>query len=206
MTLETYAAFVAASILFVASPGPGVMMSIANGMHFGLGRTLACIAGTLTIHVGFLTLTALGMGAVLLASATLFTVLKLAGAAYLIFLGIKAWRAPIRSADAPRPTPKSLKSLYLQGLAVTGTNPKALMFYIALFPQFIDPAAPQALHFVILGAILLIVVGIGLSLYAGMAQRIAAWLKDARHQRLQNRVTGAIFIGAGVLLAGVRRA
>jgi homoserine/homoserine lactone efflux protein len=143
---------------------------------------------------------------VLATSATAFLVLKVAGAAYLVWLGVQKWRArpePLDEAGAPQPGRG--RSLVLQGLLVNLTNPKAILFMAALVPQFIDPRAPQLPQFLIIGATMVVVDTVVMSCYAGLATRFRPLLRNPRALRLQNRLFGGLFVGAGAALAASSR-
>ena len=141
----------------------------------------------------------MGLGAVLAASATAFAVVKFAGAAYLVWLGVQKWR---RAGSDDVAQGKALRSgLFRQGLLVNLTNPKAIVFMAALTPQFIDPNRPQLPQFLIIALTMCVTDTIVMSGYALLASRLGTWLHDARARRAQDRFFGGLFIGAGALLA-----
>jgi homoserine/homoserine lactone efflux protein len=203
MTLSTYLLYLAAVSLLIVTPGPTMLMCVTNAVNHGPARALASAAGALAASVCIMALSALGLGALLAASEAAFTVLKVAGALYLMWLGIRTFRsgtalAPARPAGASR-------SLLVQGLLVGASNPKALLFFSAFFPQFIDPAAPVLPQFVLLAATF--VAGDFLMLVAAAfgVGRIAPWLRQARVVRWINRVCGGLFTVMGGLLLLSRR-
>ena len=203
MTLSSYLLYLAAIALLIATPGPTMLMCVTNAINHGQSRALASAAGALVASLGIMGLSALGLGALLAASEAAFTVLKFAGAAYLIFLGIRIFSndgtvLPGATAAAPR-------SFFLQGLLVGASNPKALLFFAAFFPQFIQPQAPLAPQFALLA--LSFVAGDGLMLVACAlgVSRLAPWLRQANVVLAVNRTCGGLFTLLGGLLLLARR-
>jgi threonine/homoserine/homoserine lactone efflux protein len=147
----------------------------------------------------------LGMTSVILALATWFEWLRWAGVAYLIYLGIQQWRAAPLALDdlETRPTPSW--RLFWQGVLVSATNPKTLLFYAAFFPQFVDPASPPGPQLALLCATFLVIATVLDGAYALLAGRLRPWLRDRRRARLRNRLAGSCLIAAGVGLALARR-
>jgi threonine/homoserine/homoserine lactone efflux protein len=205
MTLSTYLLYVAAVSVLIVTPGPTLLMTLSNAVNHGPGRALVSAGGALTASLGVMALSALGMGAVLAASEAAFTALKVLGAAYLVWLGIRTFRAGDRLGLTPAAPPH--RSLFMQGLLVGASNPKALLFFAAFFPQFIDPASPVLPQFAILS--LTFVSGDFLMLVAcafGVG-RLAGWLQRTGVVRWINRVCGGLFtLMAGLLLLSRRNA
>ncbi len=200
MALTTWLAFLFAATLIAVSPGPGAATSMSVGLRHGYWAALRAILGLQSALVIQLSIVAAGLGALLAASTTAFNIMKLLGAAYLIWLGIQKWReAPQAVAGENITTPPS--GLFVQGLLVNLTNPKAIVFIAALTPQFIDPGRPQWLQFLILAATMCGVDTVVMSGYAMLATHLRRWLNDARAMKAQNRFFGGIFVGAGMLLA-----
>lgn len=200
MALTTWLAFLFAATLIAVSPGPGAATSMSVGLRHGYWAALRAILGLQSALVIQLSIVAAGLGALLAASTTAFNIMKLLGAAYLIWLGIQKWReAPQAVAGENITTPPS--GLFVQGLLVNLTNPKAIVFIAALTPQFIDPGRPQWLQFLILAATMCGVDTVVMSGYALLATHLRRWLNDARAMKAQNRFFGGIFVGAGMLLA-----
>ena len=204
MSLSLWLAFLLAAILIAISPGPGAAASMSAGMRFGYRSAVRVIGGLQTALVIQLTVVALGLGALLLTSKHAFDAVKLLGAAYLIWLGIQKWRSPPEEIDAEK-LAIAAKGLFMEGLLVNLTNPKAIVFIAALTPQFIDPARPQAPQFLIIALTMCGVDTVVMSGYALLAARLGRWLHAPRWLRAQNRFFGGIFVGAGVLLAGSGR-
>ena len=200
MSLSVWLAFLLAAILIAMSPGPGAAASMSAGMRFGYRSAVRVIGGLQTALVIQLTVVALGLGALLLTSKHAFDAVKLLGAAYLIWLGIQKWRSPPEEIDAEK-LAIAAKGLFMEGLLVNLTNPKAIVFIAALTPQFIDPNRPQLPQFLIIALTMCITDTLVMSDYALLASRLGACLHGARARRAQDRFFGGLFIGAGALLA-----
>lgn len=200
MSFALWLGFLLAAVLIAITPGPGAVLSMSIGMRYGYRSALLAILGLQAALLLQLLVVALGLGALLAASETAFGLLKLAGAAYLIWLGVQKWRAPVAavvatSSDLPK------RGLFVQGLLVNLTNPKAIVFIGALVPQFIDPAQPVAAQYAVIAATLCATDIIVMSGYAVLALQMGRWLGEARHVRWQNRIFGAVFVTAGSMLA-----
>lgn len=206
MTLSTWLLYAAAVMVLTVTPGPSVLMAVSTSVNLGPRKALLTSLGSTSAIVGLMALSALGLGALLAASETLFNALKWAGAAYLAWLGISALLAPatdIAVREGARAA--SARRLFAQGFLVGVSNPKALLFFGALFPQFIDAGAPQGPQFLVLGATFVCFELGWLTFYALMAARAQRWLQQPRRARQFNRVTGVVFLLAAGLLATSRR-
>lgn len=206
MTLSTWLLYVAAVFVLTVTPGPAVLMCVSTSVNLGPRKALITSLGSTTAVVGLMGLSALGLGALLAASELLFSALKWAGAAYLAYLGVRALLAPasdirVSGGAAAARTPR----LFAQGFLVGMSNPKALLFFGALFPQFLDPAAPQGLQFLVLGATFVFFELGWLTVYALTASRAQRWLQQPHRARQFNRLTGAVFLLAAGLLATSKR-
>ncbi|GAA4019912.1 LysE family translocator [Actimicrobium antarcticum] len=209
MTIQAWLLYFAAVCVLVATPGPAVLMCVTNAVQFGVRRALISALGSLTAVCIVMTISAVGLGAALATSESVFTAIKWFGVVYLIWLGLKTFRSRQSSFEfttgTGQPATKSSLGLYLQGFLVGASNPKALLFFTAFFPQFLNPDLPRLPQFLILGATFVCCELFGLMTYAHCAARIAPWLRAPGRARRFNRVTGAAFIGAGALLATVNR-
>jgi threonine/homoserine/homoserine lactone efflux protein len=212
MTLSTYLLYLAAVALLVLTPGPTMLMSMTNAIAHGAPKAMASASGSITAALGMILLSSLGLGAVLAASDTAFWVLKLVGGAYLIYLGIKTFRSPVSSFDMPASSElsdatagMSMRKLYVQGLLVGASNPKALLFFAAFFPQFVDAQLAWAPQFTILAITFVLFEFTTLSLCTLFAARIAPWLRQAGRARVFNRVSGSLFAAMGCLLLAARK-
>lgn len=200
MTLTTWLGFLLASILIAITPGPGAVISMSTGMRHGYVAAVAAILGLQSAILVHLLIVALGLGALLAASEAAFSAVKFIGAAYLIWLGIQKWRAAPIPVDTNAPVLRR-KGLFLQGVLVNLTNPKAIIFIGALVPQFVDTALPQMPQYLLIAATLCFTDLVVMSGYALAAARLARWLHDPVAIRLQNRAFGGLFMSAGALLA-----
>ncbi len=204
MTPEVYIAFVVAAAILIVAPGPSVMLIVSHAMGPGLKRSLFTIAGEATSHALFISIATLGLAPVLMASAKIFGWLKWIGAAYLIWMGIRQWRANARSATCNSQTQGSKWSCFFQGFTVNTTNPKALVFYAAFFPPFLSSKMAVIPQLIILGLTFLAIFVIISFFYALLADRTRALYKNPKHIRLQNRITGGLLVSAGVALAAIK--
>lgn len=203
MSLHLWWLYVTAVFLISATPGPNMLHVMTQSITHGPRRALATMAGLMSAVLLCLIASALGLGALLKASPRLFDVLRYAGVAYLVWLGIKAWRAPVGGVDGAV-SKRSDRALYLTGLLTGLSNPKLIIFAAALFPQFIDPARPFGMQLAIL-VISFVVIELGWqAAYALGGIKLARWLAPVNRQRLFNRATGVMFIGFGGALLGAR--
>lgn len=205
MSMHLWLGFLATTLVVALSPGPGAVLSMSVGLRHGYWHALRGILGLQTALVLQMALVFAGLGALLAASESAFMFLKLAGAAYLVWLGIQKWRAPAApdgdaSLEAPAP-----RSLYRQGILVNLGNPKAIVFIAALVPQFIEASAPRLVQFVVMVATMCSVDILVMSGYALLASRFRRAAGSARAVRMQNRVFGGLFVSAGLFLAGTSR-
>ena len=204
MPLSTYLLYVAAVALLIVTPGPTMLMCMTNAVNHGTRRAMTSVAGAVTSVLAVMLLSALGLGALLAASEAAFTSAKLVGAAYLVWLGLKTFRsrAMILPADAAAPR---ATSFYLQGLLVGASNPKAVLFFAAFFPQFLDPAAPIAPQFAILAVTFVAFEFSVLTLCALGVGHLLPLLRSPGPVRWINRVCGGLFTLMGGLLLLARR-
>lgn len=207
MSWTMWLAFLAAALVIAVSPGPGAVLSMLTGLRYGYAAALRAIAGLQIALLLQLCVVALGLGAVLATSEAAFAVVKFAGAAYLIWLGVHKWRSPPEpiGGDGEGLRVQSRRQLYAQGILVNLTNPKAIVFIAALVPQFIVPDRPQWPQFAIIGATMVAVNMMVMSCYALLATRFRPLLRNPRLLRLQNRIFGGLFVGAGAMLAASSR-
>ena len=200
MSLPLWLGFLLAAILIAVTPGPGAVLSMSTSMRHGYWSALVAILGLQLAILVHLVIVAVGFGALLAASETGFAVVKFIGAAYLVWLGVQKWRAPPLPVDAEQ-VPARRSGLFLHGLLVNLTNPKAIIFIGALVPQFIDPGRSQLEQYLLIAATLCLTDIAVMSIYALAAGRLGRWLHDPKAIRLQNRAFGGLFVSAGTLLA-----
>jgi threonine/homoserine/homoserine lactone efflux protein len=206
MTLTTYLLYVAAVAVLIITPGPTMLMCMTNSLNHGARHAMTSVAGAATALVGVMLLSAMGLGALLATSESAFTVAKVAGAGYLIWLGIKTFRSDtvLRLDDGSVP-PARRSSFYLQGFLVGASNPKAVLFFAAFFPQFLNPAAPVVPQFAILALTFICLEFTVLTLCALGVARLLPLLRSAGPVRWCNRVCGGLFALMGGLLLFTRR-
>jgi len=182
-----------------------MLLVMSNSVRFGFRSAIATMAGCMSALLAMMSLSALGLGAVLQASPALFSVLRWAGAGYLVYLGIKSWRAtvPRELPDASSVTDAAPRSgsLYRRGFMVASSNPKAILFAAAFLPQFIHPHSPKLPQFAILLATFAVMESSWYGVYAGSGRRLASYLRRAAVMKAFNRITGGIFVGFAAAMA-----
>jgi len=199
MNLNTWLIYLLAAIGLSLSPGPNGLLALTHGALHGRRKALFTIFGGAFGFTVIIALSMFGIGALLKASLVWLTVMKWVGGAYLVWLGIQVWRSPpigieIRGSAEPRAS----WSLFQQGALSALTNPKALLFFTAFLPQFIDPARSLIVQFVVMAGTFA-VIEIGTEMFiAGMAHRISPWLRRVG-QRF-NKACGGLFMAIGVAL------
>ncbi len=204
--LELYLAFVGATLLLCVIPGPVVTYLVAIGIHQGWRDALIGLAGCSSAIIIHMVLVVAGLDHLLAVLGPWVGILKLIGAAYIFWLGIAAWRAPIAQAgnnDEKTPHLKPLV-LYRRGLLVSLTNPKTLAFYAAFFPQFIAPDRPALPQLMMLAITFILLSAMSDGTYAIASGHLAPYLKSPRAQLIRNRVTGIVFAITGLTLALAR--
>jgi len=198
MSFETWAAFAAASSVLLVIPGPTVLLVVSYALGQGWRTALPMAIGVALGDFTAMTLSMLGLGALLATSATLFTILKWIGAAYLVYLGIKLWRAGGTLDAAPRTETVSAAKMLGHAWLVTALNPKSITFFVAFLPAFLDPRADfltQMLVFETTFLVLAFANAFGYALVASRARRLAS---DPRAIGVVNKVGGGLLVGAGV--------
>ena len=202
ISFEMFLTYLAACIAIVIVPGPTVTVIIANSIRHGARAGLLNVAGTQLGMAFYLLILAFGLASVMAIIGEWFNVIRLIGAVYLIWLGIKLWMS---KGDISAKDVKPVKGgFFLQGLFVVLTNPKVLLFFGAFLPQFIDPAGNYPVQIAVLGATFILVALVLDSGYAFMSGGVGAWLSRKR-VRLLERISGTFLIGGGIWLALVRR-
>ena len=193
--------------VFIASiiPGPSMLLALTHGMNFGVKRTIASALGNVTVTMIQASISIAGLGAVLMTSETVFQVIKWAGAIYLIYMGVNLLRSsktllsPIELNHSENRN--SLRKMYLQGAFVTAGNPKAIVFFTAIFPQFVDPDAAYLNQFYILLSICAFIAFTCFMIYAIAGSRIVSIFSSSSVGKYIKRIIGGTFIGAGIALA-----
>jgi threonine/homoserine/homoserine lactone efflux protein len=203
MSLQVYLAFIAACIALALLPGPIVTLLIANGLRHGTRAALTNIAGVQLGLVIALGVVAIGLTSLMATMGYWFDWVRFAGAAYLVWLGIKLIRSPVEavSEDAPPPPPRG--GFFLQGFVVALSNPKLLVFFGAFLPQFMDLNKDHVSQVAVLGVTFMVIAGLTDATYALLAGRARKFF-SARRTRLLSRVSGGFMIGGGLWLALTR--
>jgi threonine/homoserine/homoserine lactone efflux protein len=224
MSLHTWWMFVVMTFVVSATPGPNMLLVMTTSARSGLRAAVWTMAGCMTALVLMMGTSAAGLGALLHAFPSVFDALRLLGAAYLAYLGVRTWRS---STDAPaqdghqaarvqpdadagaRPetsaqTGASVWAHYRQGFLVAGSNPKAILFAAAFFPQFIQPGLPELPQFAILLTTFTVIEVSWYIIYALSGHRLSRFLKRASVLKVFNRVTGGVFVGFAGLMAAIR--
>lgn len=201
--INDYLVYVILAITVTALPGPAVVLTIKNSLSYGLKASVGNIFGNFVAMVLLASLSAVGLGALILSSSTLFVAVKVLGCIYLVYLGIKVWKSPHMEVEQNLPkqlNKPDLSLLFKEGFAVGMSNPKAIVFFTALFPQFIDPARAFAPQFVTL---ILTIEGISflvLTGYALLSTFASPYLAKEKSMAFFNKLTGAAFVGFGIAL------
>ncbi|MFB4391743.1 MULTISPECIES: LysE family transporter [unclassified Pseudomonas] len=208
MSMETWLAFFAACWVISLSPGAGAIASMSSGLQYGFWRGYWNALGLQLGLILQIAIIAAGVGAILAASSTAFQVIKWFGVAYLVYLAYRQWRAlPMDMTDnaAVRPIGKPL-SLVFRGFLVNVSNPKALVFMLAVLPQFIDPHQPLLAQYLAIAVTMVSVDLLVMAGYTGLAARVLRLLRTPRQQKRLNRTFAGLFLGAAAFLATLRRA
>lgn len=202
MDPTTWLAFCAAALAMLVIPGPTILLVIGQSLGGGARNALPLVAGVALGDLTAMSLSLAGMGALLAASSAAFTAVKWAGAAYLVWLGVRMWRAPVAADSAPPLTGRrALREAWL----VTALNPKGIVFFVAFVPQFIDAARPFAPQAALLVATFVALAAANAAAYAALASRLSGAVRRPGLRRAMNRAGGTVLIGAGLAVA-LRRA
>jgi len=209
MSFATWIAFVIAGTIIAISPGSGAILSMSHGLAYGVKKASATVLGLQLGLILVLVIAGAGIGSLLLASVLAFTVVKVVGALYLIWLGISQWRARAEASDVPtaglaiHPT---FGRRVMTGFLTNATNPKGIIFMVAVLPQFIAQDAPVLPQLAILGATMVTIDTTVMHGYALLASSMQRWFRDPRAVRMQNRFFGGVLMVVGSLLFFVKPA
>lgn len=206
MSLEPWLAFTAATIVLLVIPGPTILLVVSYALGQGWRSALPISIGVALGDFTAMTLSMLGIGALLSASANVFTVLKLVGAAYLIYLGIKLWRAGGRLHVEAQTDMASAGKMLTHAWLVTALNPKSITFFVAFLPQFLDARGDVLTQMAIFEATFLILAFANALGYALAASRARTLVRSTKAIRMINRVGGGLLVSAGVAAATIRAA
>jgi len=208
MTLSTWWLFILMTFVVSATPGPNMLLVMSTSARLGLRSAVVTMAGCMTALLAMMSISAAGLGALLQTFPAVFDALRLTGAAYLAYLGYKTWRAPVadevNQLTETKSSPGQSAAQFRQGFLVAASNPKAILFAAAFFPQFINPQLAKLPQF---GILLITFAVIEISwyfVYAISGKRLSAYLQRATVMRTFNRVTGGVFIGFAAVMATAR--
>lgn len=209
MSLETWLLYLVAILILTASPGPSSLLCMTKGVTQGFRIGVYTAIGSLTAITIILTLSFTGLGLIITSSELTFNIIKYTGAAYLIYLGIKAILAKQPDYQLDEGQERQVQAPvkhFISGFIVGSSNPKAILFFTALFPQFIDPSAPLLAQYFIFTATFMVMEFSWLAIYALLGAKSSNWLFAKGRAKLFNRITGGVFIGAGTLLSTASKA
>ncbi|NWO08147.1 MAG: homoserine/homoserine lactone efflux protein [Alteromonadaceae bacterium] len=206
MTLTIWLTFLVAALFISLSPGAGAVNSMSSGLRYGVRKSLPTIAGQQFGYGAQIVLVGAGLGAIVASSTTALMVIKWIGVAYLVWLGIQKWREPPVEASREDLAGFSKRQQFWNGALVNLTNPKATIFLIALFPQFLVADAPHGPQLATMGATLILVDILVMVGYAVLASQLFRFMTTPRRQKQMNRVFGTLFVTAAAALATFKRA
>ena len=208
MTWQIWLLFVTTEAVLSISPGPAVLYVLSQAIRRGPSKSVWASGGILSANAMYFALSATSLGAVIVASYRLFFFIKWAGAAYLVYLGVASFlgKSSIMSLPEAGDDARSGWRILRDGFVLQAANPKALLFFTAILPQFIDPKHSVVFQVVVLGISSIVVEFIILFIYGQLAGRALATARSPRFEKLTNRFAGSLLIGAGVGLASLRRA
>ena len=206
MSLNIWITYFLATTVILIIPGPTIILVISQAVAHGRKSVVPLAAGVVLGDFTAMTLSLLGLGAIMSASAALFTMFKWVGAIYLLYLGIKMWRAnPDAGSAQPGKKDASPRSLFKSAFIVTALNPKSIAFFVAFLPQFISPRSPAFSQILILGGTFLVLALANAALYALFAGQLRETIKKTSVRKWFNRCGGTALIGAGIITAGMHR-
>lgn len=199
MSTELWLAYVTTVLILMSTPGPSHLLMLSNSLGNGFNRSLATAGGDLSANIVQMTVASLGLVSLIHSSQEFFVVIKWTGVSYLIFMGVMKFRKRFDPSVAALSRIRTLRSLYWQGFMTSAANPKAVVFFAALFPQFVNPALQTGKQLVIMGVTYLVIDACFLTIYGGFA----GWIESRfRHQvgHHMNQISGALLVGAAILL------
>ena len=202
MYLLMWLSFVGASFVFGFIPGPSVCFTIAHAIRHGARRTLPTIGGQLAANCCQIIIVLFGLNRVLEGSDVLFQVLKVIGALYLVYLGYRQWTADRPPLETDKKTVAATgRRAFIDGFVVCGTNPKAILYYAALLPQFVVRGLDENIQLTVLSVTSIVIAATVLVFYTVLADRVSIWFDSRKYWKIQNRLAGFIMIGAGIGLS-----
>ena len=206
MTFETWVAFTVLETVLCLVPGPAVLFVMGQGLVQGPRPAMAASLGILSANTMYFAVSATGLGALLLASYEVFFAIKWLGAGYLVWLGVQALLTRPETLAIARAKPAAGWQVLRRGFVVQSANPKTILFFGALLPQFVDPAGDVALQMLVLGATSVVVEFAVLSVYGGLAGRLRRFATRPAVALWFERTAGGLLVAAGIGMAAIRRA
>ncbi|MEE9429709.1 MAG: LysE family translocator [Melioribacteraceae bacterium] len=206
MDLTLWISFIGTVLILVFTPGPSVLLATANSMKYGSKKTIGTILGDLSANLLQIILASAGLATIVISSGELFQLIKWFGVAYLIFIGIKKIiTVPKIELKEDNSNNRSFLNLFTEGFLMSAANPKAIVFFAALFPLFINQSLPFIPQVVVLGITFLILDGISLLIYTRFAMKLKGYLENKEKVHLQNKIVGSLLILSGLMLSMVKR-
>ena len=203
---KIWISFLITVTILVMTPGPSVLLATANSMKYGIDKTLGTILGDLSANLCQIFLASIGLASIVISSGELFQAIKWCGVAYLIYIGIrKIVSKPIIKISKEETNERSISKLYAEGFLMSAANPKAIVFFAALFPLFISDSLPFLPQVVILSITFLILDGVSLLIYTLFASRLKTYLENQEKIYLQNKLVGILLILSGIMLSIVNK-
>jgi homoserine/homoserine lactone efflux protein len=205
LSIEVWISFIAASMLLCFTPGPTVFLVMGQALSHGKKSVFPLVAGVLTGDLIAMSLSLIGVGALLATSAALFNIIKWLGAVYLIYLGIKSWRTKTTGSEDVTEKPMIKGSVYRDSLIVTALNPKGIIFFMAFFPLFIEPSNDALPQMTVLALSFLAVSAISASFYALFSGYLRSKVSSVKFQNGFNKVSGSMLVGTGAITASIQK-
>jgi len=206
MTVELWLSFVGTVLIIGITPGPSVLLATANSMSYGSKKTIGTILGDLTANSLQIVLSSLGLASLVISYGEIFGIIKWIGVGYLIYMGIsKIMSKPVAGNFRQKKKSRSFFKLYQEGFFMSASNPKAIVFFAALFPLFINEQFAFIPQVFILGGTYLAIDGICLFIYVKFASKLKQYLEDKEKVHLQNKIIGSLLIFSGMMLSLVKR-
>ncbi len=208
MSWDTYLIFLVTTAVVCLTPGPAALLIVAQGISNGFRRSYWAIAGIALANAIYFALSATGVAALIVASSTLFSIIKWVGVAYLFYLGISAVRSKASALTVTSNPDQAVKGLraFWQAVVVELSNPKALLYFVALLPQFIDPSKPVGMQMLVFGVTTVVLDAAAYSIYAWLGSKTQRFTANAGFVKASNRTAGGLLIVAGAMMATVKRA
>lgn len=203
MDIDIFMMYGIVSFFYIISPGPAVFLAMSNGMSANMRMVVLSSLGNITGLFFLSTISIIGLGSIILASASLFLIVKIVGAAYLIYLGIKQLRASTRAKKADLSsinTKKQRRHYFLEGFLLAATNPKPVLFFVAIFPQFLNVNTNLAQQFFIMTGLFMGLSFLSLFFYGLLAKYSKSALSGGKGMAWFHRVTGGLFVSMGISL------